>query len=514
MKGIYLFRFFLVAIIITFFIEKFYQLNLIHDKSYYSNAFNFFNNAEMATKQLVKFKAQKILEYVLLLALVVLSKRFLFQKICATQKWHLSVLIAIVVSIIIGSSVAFLIDFFNPFYFLNTHSSPIKVTNISLFAHLIIRQTTHVFLAISLSFLVAEVERIIKPDLSKVNLSLKALDFRFWVSQYSIHFILSFIILQYALAPFKSQLLFFAPWALAASLLFCVISYIMIDAFVEKTSLDFSKPIAKFSRTILASVGILSLLYFSAELNLSFGNRWLTVTMNPIWIITGIMYLIVFISTLSCFYIFSKSVRKALAKEEKFEEQNSELTLLKSQINPHFLFNSLNTVYGLALNEESPKTAHAVQQLSEMMRFMLHENTAEKIELKKEVEYLKNFIELQKLRLDQNQNIQLDIEIDDACEGEIAPMLLIPFVENAFKHGISLKEPSWIKIRLSCADKKVHLNVHNSVHKRLDDPEIGKSGIGQENVRKRLAILYPQKHLFQLYDAEDNYEANIKIDLS
>ncbi len=200
--------------------------------------------------------------------------------------------------------------------------------------------------------------------------------------------------------------------------------------------------------------------------------------------------------------------------EVQMANVNSELTLLKSQINPHFLFNSLNTVYGLALNEESPKTAHAVQQLSEMMRFMLHENTTEKIELKKELEYLKNFVELQKLRLDQNQNIQLNIEIDDACEGEIAPMLLIPFVENAFKHGISLKEPSWIKIRLSCADKKVHLNVHNSVHKRLNDPEVDKSGIGQENVRKRLAILYPQKHLFQLYDAEDNYEANIKIDLS
>jgi hypothetical protein len=291
MKGVYLFRFFLVAILVTFFTEKFFQLNLIHDKSYYSNAFDFLQNAELASQQLAKFKSQKILEYLLLLVLVILSKRFLFQKICATQKWHLSVLIAIVISIIMGSSVAVLIDFFNPFYFLNTHSSPIKVTNISLFSHLIIRQSTHVFLAISLSFLVAEVERIIKPDLSKVNLSLKALDFRFWVSQYSIHFILSFIILQYALAPFKSQLLFFAPWALAASLLFCVISYIMIDAFVEKTSLDFSKPIAKFSRTILASVGILSLLYFSAELNLSFGNRWLTVTMNPMWIITGIMYL-------------------------------------------------------------------------------------------------------------------------------------------------------------------------------------------------------------------------------
>lgn len=209
--------------------------------------------------------------------------------------------------------------------------------------------------------------------------------------------------------------------------------------------------------------------------------------------------------------------RKAITRSGQLildvEHSKSELSLLKSQINPHFLFNSLNTVYGLALNEESPKTAHAVQRLSEMMRFMLHENHAEKIPLQKEIDYLRNYIELQTLRISQKDHFQLEVDVAEGCQGEITPMVLIPFVENAFKHGVSFQKPSWVKIKLTCNAEEVHLNVQNSVHKHAEDPEKSKSGIGLENVRKRLGILYPEKHLFQIYETEDSFEANIKITL-
>tara|TARA_R110001592_G_scaffold336037_1_gene621184 strand:- start:1844 stop:2662 length:819 start_codon:yes stop_codon:yes gene_type:complete len=207
------------------------------------------------------------------------------------------------------------------------------------------------------------------------------------------------------------------------------------------------------------------------------------------------------------------NLKRSLQLETGMEQSKSELSLLKSQINPHFLFNSLNTVYGLALNEESPKTAHAVQQLSEMMRFMLHENHAEKIPLQKEIDYLRNYIELQTLRISQKDHFQLEVDVAEGCQGEITPMVLIPFVENAFKHGVSFQKPSWVKIKLTCNAEEVHLNVQNSVHKHGGDPEKGKSGIGLENVRKRLGILYPEKHLFQIYETEDSFEANIKITL-
>ena len=154
-----------------------------------------------------------------------------------------------------------------------------------------------------------------------------------------------------------------------------------------------------------------------------------------------------------------------------------------------------------------------MQQLSEMMRFMLHENHAEKIPLQKEIDYLRNYIELQTLRISQKDHFKLEVDVGENCSGEITPMVLIPFVENAFKHGVSFQKPSWVKIKLTCNAEEVHLNVQNSVHKYAEDPEYGKSGIGLENLRKRLEILYPQKHEFRINQNEDSFEANIKITL-
>jgi hypothetical protein len=337
---------------------------------------------------------------------------------------------------------------------------------------------------------------------------------RFWVLNYffNLSIISVFYITGVGINMFSLGAILTILNLLIFSLIATFVGSLILSSILEKGIIAFSNLPERLSQGFISSFGMFSFLI--VLLIIAFGldsSLLIALEQIPALLLRFIIFTVISGSIASIIWKFNIA---GVRNELKIANVNSELTFLKSQINPHFLFNSLNTVYALALNEESPKTAHAVQQLSEMMRFMLHENTAEKIELRKEVEYLENFIELQKLRLDQNQNIQLDIEIDDACEGEIAPMLLIPFVENAFKHGISLKEPSWIKIRLSCADKKVHLNVNNSVHKRLEDPEMGKSGFGQENVRKRLAILYPEKHLFQLYEAEDNYGANIKIDLS
>lgn len=197
----------------------------------------------------------------------------------------------------------------------------------------------------------------------------------------------------------------------------------------------------------------------------------------------------------------------------ELERKGSELSLLKSQINPHFLFNSLNTVYGLALEEESPKAAEGVQKLSEMMRFMLQENTADKIPLEREIKYIHDYIDFQRLRITDKENVDLDIEIMENCTGQIAPMLLIPMIENAFKHGISLQAPSWIKVVLAFDQNEVSLNVQNSMHPKVNRKS-EESGIGLENVRKRLDILYPQQHIFQLFENDDSFEANIKVTLS
>jgi two-component system, LytTR family, sensor kinase len=200
-----------------------------------------------------------------------------------------------------------------------------------------------------------------------------------------------------------------------------------------------------------------------------------------------------------------KGMEIALAKS------NANLQFLRSQINPHFLFNALNTLYGTALKENSEHTAEGIQKLGDMMRFMLHENNRDFIPMEKEIEYLKNYIALQKLRTQSSPDIRIEDNIDDVkCNRTIAPMLLIPFIENAFKHGISLKEKSWINIRLDCAEKVINFEVRNSIHVLTEsDTEKDKSGIGLKNVSERLKLLYPGTH--ELKVSEDKDEFIVKL---
>jgi Histidine kinase len=194
-------------------------------------------------------------------------------------------------------------------------------------------------------------------------------------------------------------------------------------------------------------------------------------------------------------------------------QSEADLQLLKAQINPHFLFNALNTLYGTALQEDAARTAEGVQRLGDMMRFMLHENHLERIPMSKEIDYLKNYIALQELRTEASETIRIETIIDEACpDFSIAPMLLIPFVENAFKHGISLREASWIRLRLHCEGKKIQYEVRNSIHARREgDPEKGKSGIGLKNVLHRLKLLYPDKHEFYMHQDEKEFFVQLSI---
>ncbi|HEY4065062.1 MAG TPA: histidine kinase [Puia sp.] len=199
--------------------------------------------------------------------------------------------------------------------------------------------------------------------------------------------------------------------------------------------------------------------------------------------------------------------------ETELGQSRADLEFLRSQINPHFLFNVLNTLYGTALQENAGQTASGIQQLGDMMRFMLHENNLDRIPMEKEIGYLKNYIALQELRTQSSPAIHIDAQIDEAfCHHQIAPMLLIPFVENAFKHGISLRETSWIKIRLSCDPGSIHFEIRNSVHTRKgDDPEKDKSGIGMKNVLHRLNLAYPGRHEFYVHQDEREFFVQLAI---
>ncbi|AKQ45643.1 histidine kinase [Rufibacter radiotolerans] len=210
-----------------------------------------------------------------------------------------------------------------------------------------------------------------------------------------------------------------------------------------------------------------------------------------------------------------KGKEEVAVLQKELGTSNANLDFLRSQINPHFLFNALNTLYGTALQENSDRTAQGIQMLGDMMRFMLHENLQQKILLSREVEYMRNYIDLQMLRISTSPNIQIQTKIEDVIDDKfIAPMLLIPFVENAFKHGISLKNQSWIKITLHCDQNKLYFDVYNSAHAKTDnDPEKNQSGIGLVNVKQRLALLYPGKHELIIRNTPEEYFVHLTLQL-
>ena len=187
---------------------------------------------------------------------------------------------------------------------------------------------------------------------------------------------------------------------------------------------------------------------------------------------------------------------------------NAEVSFLKSQINPHFLFNTLNGIYSLA-NSRSPHTEQAILKLSQMLRYVLYDSSTEKIELSKDIAYISNFIHLQRLRL--AQKVKVNYEVRGNTEKLfIAPLLLISFIENAFKHGVSYIYPSTIAIEISVFDETLTLVASNTV---FENNKFDTGGIGLKNARRRLELLYPDKYLLDIVRNNRLYVVNLKINL-
>lgn len=221
-----------------------------------------------------------------------------------------------------------------------------------------------------------------------------------------------------------------------------------------------------------------------------------------------------FIAAPLSWYIYKNHYDKVFLLSQLGTSQ-ANLTLLRSQINPHFLFNTLNSLYGTALQENAMRTSEGIQKLGDMMRFMLYENNLDKISLTREVNYLNNYIDLQKLRIAHSPQIAIETQVEEPVSNlQIAPMLLIPFVENAFKHGISFNEPSFIRINLQVLENRLLFSVSNSVHsKKSKDTEQHKGGIGLENVKQRLALLYPSRHDLVIRENPKEYFIHLTLTL-
>ena len=216
-------------------------------------------------------------------------------------------------------------------------------------------------------------------------------------------------------------------------------------------------------------------------------------------------------------FLFSTSIkitqewyRNEKQKQEIMNQQLvSELSFLKSQVNPHFLFNTLNGIYSLA-NKKSDKTPGAIVTLSELMRHMLYESEKEFVDLDKEIEYLSNYIDLQKLRLSDDALVSFSIK-GSMIGKMIKPMILIPFIENAFKHGVAA-DGTDIQIDINIGEADLSLNVKNSLSK--SNTKDSTPGIGLTNIKKRLDLHYPDCYNLKIAQKDDRYVVELFLKLN
>ena len=196
----------------------------------------------------------------------------------------------------------------------------------------------------------------------------------------------------------------------------------------------------------------------------------------------------------------------------KNEQMKSELSFLRSQISPHFIFNILNSIVYLIRTKSDKKAEEVTIRLSSLMRYMLYDSDQKMILLGKELEYLKNYIDLQKMRFEGDVKISM-IEEGDVASYKIEPMLLIPFVENAVKHGVTYVDNPFIDVFFIIQDGVLNFRVVNKKGEVSQEKKDESSGIGMKNVIRRLELLYPDKHHIQIKDSSDIFEVFLSIEL-
>ena len=196
-------------------------------------------------------------------------------------------------------------------------------------------------------------------------------------------------------------------------------------------------------------------------------------------------------------------------KELEKEKLHSELAFLKNQVSPHFFFNTLNNIYSL-IGIDGPTAQESVLKLSKLMRYLLYESEHGETQMSHEIDFMNNYIDLMKLRLSPRVELQIDFP-KDFTDFTIPPLLFVPFIENAFKHGVSSRDRSFINIRMTIDPEQLSFTAENSIGKSSQPGDLQHSGIGLENVRKRLNLLFPGQHKLVVDQSETNFRVELSI---
>ena len=230
------------------------------------------------------------------------------------------------------------------------------------------------------------------------------------------------------------------------------------------------------------------------------------VILFPFFVILGI--------SIAYFFLKAWASGELIQTQLQANQLSTEIKFLKAQINPHFLFNTLNNLFSMAQAKGNDELADGISKLSGMMRYMLYDSNEERVPLSKEITYLKECITLNKLRYaDEEVTITFD-HAGPIADIRIAPMLFIPFVENAFKYGVAIGQRAAIQIAIVVSGEKLNFSCVNTDHSFIKKMEMEISGIGLENVKRRLELVYPGKHRLIINKEGGKFMVNLEIDLS
>lgn len=233
-------------------------------------------------------------------------------------------------------------------------------------------------------------------------------------------------------------------------------------------------------------------------------------TFGPLKSLFPIIFSSAFIITGTALRMYEEWILNVQNKKEIEAKQNvTKLESLKNQLNPHFLFNSLNSIYSLA-NKKSNEAPEAIITLSELMRYMLYRTNEKLVPLQQELNYIENYIKLQRLRIANDANVKINIR-GNVNTQQISPLLFISFIENAFKYGTDFKGNMEVKIVISVNENELHFECSNIIGSKNSSQE--DSGIGLSNTKKRLNLLYPQRHTLIIKEENNRFIVDLKLKL-
>lgn len=270
----------------------------------------------------------------------------------------------------------------------------------------------------------------------------------------------------------------------------------------------------------LYSIYTLIFLVFGAVFSIFFALAFLTnfkfekmtvLSKSSVFVIISICLVVIVVSAFKLLKLNLKQSKDNAELEAKFLEaklklKEQELKYLKMQIHPHFLFNTLNTMYGLAL-KKAEQTPDMILKLSNLLDYLLYQTEKPLVSVSEEIEHIRDYIALEKMRFNDTLNVIMDVKIESE-NTTIAPMLLLPFIENSFKHGNIKNGILQIYIEIKADLEMVHFQIKNS---NSNDQSSAKHGIGLQNIKKRLELLYPNKHNLSIANNDDDFEVNLEL---